>query len=268
MEQSRRKMCVAGYVPVGVEADTVALVRAFPDEPRVVLVTGGNRGIGAAIANRFAQAGDRVVVGHRTNLPPNFSDRIVSINLDVTDPRTLDEAFAAIEAELGPVEVLVANAGITRDNLILRMSDEDFDAVSDTNFGGAFKTAKRAAKGMLKLKRGKIIFIGSVVGLLGSAGQSNYAATKSALIGLARSLARELGSRSITANVIAPGFVETDMTNALSDARKSEIASAIPLGRFAAPDEIAEVAYFLASPGANYISGAVIPVDGGLGMGH
>lgn len=237
-------------------------------QPRVVLVTGGNRGIGAAIAERFAQAGDRVVIGHRTHLEPNFSERIVSINIDVTDGATLDKAYEAIEQVLGPVEILIANAGITRDNLILRMSDDEFDQVSETNFGGAFKSAKRAAKGMLKLKRGRLIFIGSVVALLGSAGQSNYAATKSALIGLARSLARELGSRSITANVIAPGFVETDMTHSLSDDRKKEIASAIPLGRFALPEEIAEVAFFLASPQARYISGAVIPVDGGLGMGH
>lgn len=238
------------------------------NKSRVVLVTGGNRGIGAAIAERFAQAGDRVVVGHRTSAPADFSQRIVSVNIDVTDSQTLDEAFALIEKELGPVEVLIANAGITRDNLILRMSDEDFDEVNETNFGGAFKCAKRAAKGMLKLKRGRLIFIGSVVGLLGSAGQSNYAATKSGLIGLARSLARELGSRSITANVIAPGFVETDMTHALSDERKSQIAAAIPLGRFAIADEIAGVAFFLASSDAGYISGAVIPVDGGLGMGH
>lgn len=238
------------------------------DKSRVVLVTGGNRGIGAAIAERFAQAGDRVVVGHRTSAPADFSQRIVSVNIDVTNSQTLDEAFALIEKELGPVEVLIANAGITRDNLILRMSDEDFDEVNETNFGGAFKCAKRAAKGMLKLKRGRLIFIGSVVGLLGSAGQSNYAATKSGLIGLARSLARELGSRSITANVIAPGFVETDMTHALSDERKSQIAAAIPLGRFAIADEIAGVAFFLASSDAGYISGAVIPVDGGLGMGH
>ena len=237
-------------------------------EPRVVFITGGNRGIGAAIAERFAKAGDRVVVGHRTSNPPDFSARIASINVDVRDSATLDEAFAMIEGALGPVEVLVANAGITRDNLILRMSDKDFDEVSETNFGGAFKTVKRAAKGMLKLKRGRIIFIGSVVGLLGSAGQSNYAATKSALVGLARSLARELGSRSITANVIAPGFVETDMTDGLSQERKNEIAGAIPLGRFATAQEVAEVAFFLASNNASYISGAVIPVDGGLGMGH
>ncbi len=241
---------------------------AHSRDARVVLVTGGNRGIGAAIAERFAQAGDRVVIGHRTNLAPNFTDPVVSINIDVTNTATLDDAFAEIEKHLGPVEILIANAGITRDNLILRMSDEDFDEVSATNFGGAFKTAKRAAKGMLKLKRGRMIFIGSVVGLLGSAGQSNYAATKSALIGLARSLARELGSRSITANVIAPGFVETDMTHALSAERRNEIAEAIPLGRFASPAEIAEVAFFLASPEASYISGAIIPVDGGLGMGH
>jgi 3-oxoacyl-[acyl-carrier protein] reductase len=234
----------------------------------VVLITGGNRGIGAAIAERFARAGDRVVIGHRTNLEPNFSDRIVSINIDVTDGSTLDRAYEAIEQALGPVEILIANAGITRDNLILRMSDEEFEQVNDTNFGGAFRSAKRAVKGMLKLKRGRLVFIGSVVALLGSAGQSNYAATKSALIGLARSLARELGSRGITANVIAPGFVETDMTYALSDDRKREISAAIPLGRFASPEEIAEVAYFLASPHASYISGAVIPVDGGLGMGH
>ena len=238
------------------------------NEPRVVLITGGNRGIGAAIAERFAQAGDRVVVGHRTSSAPDFSARITSINVDVRDSTTLDSAFAMIESELGPVEILVANAGITRDNLILRMSDEDFDEVSQVNFAGAFKTVKRAAKGMLKIKRGRIILIGSVVGMLGSAGQSNYAATKSALVGLARSLARELGSRGITANVIAPGFVETDMTDALSSGRKAEIAAAVPLGRFASPEEVAQVAFFLASSGASYITGAVIPVDGGLGMGH
>ena len=238
------------------------------NEPRVVFITGGNRGIGAAIAERFAQAGDRVVVGHRTSSAPDFSARITSINVDVRDSTTLDSAFAMIESELGPVEILVANAGITRDNLILRMSDEDFDEVSQVNFAGAFKTVKRAAKGMLKIKRGRIILIGSVVGMLGSAGQSNYAATKSALVGLARSLARELGSRSITANVIAPGFVETDMTDALSSGRKAEIAAAVPLGRFASPEEVAQVAFFLASSGASYITGAVIPVDGGLGMGH
>lgn len=243
-------------------------VEANSRSPRVVLITGGNRGIGAAIAERFANAGDRVVIGHRTTAQPDFTARIISLNMDVRDGATLDAAFEVIERELGPVEILVANAGITRDNLILRMSDEDFDEVNQTNFGGAFKTAKRAAKGMLKLKRGRIIFIGSVVGLLGSAGQSNYAATKSALIGLARSLARELGSRSITANVIAPGFIETDMTHALSEERRKEIASAIPLGRFATPEEVAHVTYFLASPEASYISGAVIPVDGGLGMGH
>ncbi len=238
------------------------------NEPRVVFITGGNRGIGAAIAERFAQAGDRVVVGHRTSSAPDFSARITSINVDVRDSTTLDSAFATIESELGPVEILVANAGVTRDNLILRMSDEDFDEVSQVNFAGAFKTVKRAAKGMLKIKRGRIILIGSVVGMLGSAGQSNYAATKSALVGLARSLARELGSRSITANVIAPGFVETDMTDALSSERKAEIAAAVPLGRFASPEEVAQVAFFLASSGASYITGAVIPVDGGLGMGH
>jgi 3-oxoacyl-[acyl-carrier protein] reductase len=208
------------------------------------------------------------VVGHRTSSAPDFSARITSINVDVRDSTTLDSAFATIESELGPVEILVANAGVTRDNLILRMSDEDFDEVSQVNFAGAFKTVKRAAKGMLKIKRGRIILIGSVVGMLGSAGQSNYAATKSALVGLARSLARELGSRSITANVIAPGFVETDMTDALSSGRKAEIAAAVPLGRFASPEEVAQVAFFLASSGASYITGAVIPVDGGLGMGH
>jgi 3-oxoacyl-[acyl-carrier protein] reductase len=235
---------------------------------RVVFITGGNRGIGAAIAKRFAEAGDRVIIGHRTQSAPDFSARITSVNVDVKEASTLDAAFAAIEEALGPVEILIANAGITRDNLILRMSDEDFDEVSQTNFGGAFKTAKRAAKGMLKLKRGRIIFIGSVVGLLGSAGQSNYAATKSALVGLARSLARELGSRNITANVVAPGFVETEMTHALSEERKNQIAAAIPLGRFAASEEIANVTFFLASNEASYITGAVIPVDGGLGLGH
>jgi 3-oxoacyl-[acyl-carrier protein] reductase len=195
-------------------------------------------------------------------------DGALDVRCDITDPAAVEAAFGQIEAEHGPVEVLVANAGITKDTLILRMSDEDWSSVIDTNLTGSFRLAKRAAKGMLRLRRGRIIFVGSVVGLLGSAGQANYAASKAGLVGMARSLARELGSRSITANVVAPGFVETDMTEVLTDDQKSTIKTQVPLGRYASPGEIAAAVTWLAGDGAAYVTGAVIPVDGGLGMGH
>jgi 3-oxoacyl-(acyl-carrier-protein) reductase len=231
---------------------------------RVVLVTGGNRGIGLACARAFADQGDRVAVTHRTEPV----DGVVSVRCDVSSPAEVDEAFRAVEDQLGKVEVLVANAGITRDNLVLRMTDEDFSSVVDTNLGGAFRAVKRAVPGMVRARQGRIILISSVVGMLGSAGQVNYAASKSGLIGMARSLARELGSRGITVNVVAPGFVETDMTAGLADERKAEIRSAVPLGRMATAEEVAGVVTWLASPAASYITGAVIPIDGGLGMGH
>jgi 3-oxoacyl-[acyl-carrier protein] reductase len=233
--------------------------------PRSVLVTGGNRGIGLAIARAFAALGDAVAVTHRSGEPP---EGLFGVQADVTDDDSLDVAFAAVTEHQGPVEVLVANAGITRDMLMLRMTDEDFTAVVDTNLTGAFRVARRAAKGMLRLRRGRLIFVSSVVGLSGSAGQVNYAASKAGMVGMARSLARELGSRSITANVVAPGFVETDMTAALDDARRAEILGSVPLARYATPEEVAGVVTFLASAEAGYITGAVVPVDGGLGMGH
>jgi len=232
---------------------------------RSVLVTGGNRGIGLEIARAFLALGDHVAVTHRSGDPP---EGLFGVRADVTDPEALDIAFADIAEHQGPVEVLVANAGVTRDTLLLRMSDEDFEAVLQTNLTGAFRVAKRAAKGMLRLRRGRMIFVSSVVGLSGSAGQTNYAASKAGLVGFARSTARELGSRGITANVVAPGFVDTDMTAALSDERRDEILSQVPLGRYASTAEVAGVVTFLASPAAAYITGAVIPVDGGLGMGH
>ena len=232
---------------------------------RVVLVTGGNRGIGAAIATAFAANGDQVAVASRSGEAPAGCTGFVC---DVSDTESVNACFDAVEQQLGPVEVAVANAGITRDGLIMRMSDDDIDAVFNTNLFGAMRIARRAAKSMLRQKKGRVIFVGSVVGFLGSAGQTNYSASKSALVGLARSLAREVGARGITANVIAPGFVETDMTAELADDRKSAIIGSIPLGRYSQPSEIADVAVFLASPGAAYITGAVIPVDGGLGMGH
>jgi 3-oxoacyl-[acyl-carrier protein] reductase len=231
---------------------------------RVVLVTGGNRGIGLACARAFADQGDRVAVTHRS-APV---DGVVSVRCDVSSPAEVDEAFRSVEDQLGKVEVLVANAGITKDNLILRMTDEDFSSVVDTNLGGAFRAVKRAVPGMVRARQGRIILISSVVGMLGSAGQVNYAASKSGLIGMARSLARELGSRGITVNVVAPGFVETDMTAGLADERRAEIRSAVPLGRMATAEEVAGVVTWLASPAASYITGAVIPIDGGLGMGH
>jgi len=232
---------------------------------RSVLVTGGNRGIGLQIARDFVALGDQVAITYRSGVGP---DGLLGVQADVTDADSLDAAFATIAAQHGPVEILVANAGITRDTLLLRMSDEDFDAVLQTNLAGSFRVAKRAAKGMLRLKRGRMIFISSVVALTGSAGQTNYAASKAGLVGFARSTARELGSRGITANVVAPGFVDTDMTAELPEDRKAQILSQVPLGRFASPSEVAGVVTFLASEAAAYITGAVIPVDGGLGMGH
>ncbi len=232
---------------------------------RSVLVTGGNRGIGRAIAEAFLAQGDLVAVTTRNGGAPEGA---LDLRCDITDSAAVEAAFADAEAAHGPVEILVANAGITKDTLVLRMSDEDWSSVIDTNLTGSFRVAKRAAKGMLRLKRGRIIFISSVVGLLGSAGQVNYAASKSGLVGMARSLARELGSRSITTNVVAPGFVETDMTGALTDEQRDTIKKQVPLGRYAAPEEIASVVTWLASDGAAYVTGAVIPVDGGLGMGH
>jgi 3-oxoacyl-[acyl-carrier protein] reductase len=232
---------------------------------RTVLVTGGNRGIGLAIAQAFAKQGDRVAVTHRSGEAP---EGLFGVRCDVTDSDSVDAAFTAIEAELGPVEVLVANAGITDDTLLMRMSEEQFTRVLDTNLTGAFRCAKRASTKMLRAKWGRMIFISSVVGLYGGPGQVNYAASKAGLVGVARSITRELGSRNITANVVAPGYVETDMTAALPEDRKTEYRKVIPAGRFAQPEEIAGAVTWLAGDGAGYISGAVIPVDGGLGMGH
>jgi len=231
----------------------------------IALVTGGNRGIGLAIATALSFDGFEVVVTYRSgSAPAGFK----SVEMDVTSEESVDKAFASIEEQWGIPEVIVANAGITKDSLVLRMSEEDFTSVIDTNLTGAFRVAKRGSKGLLKLKRGRLIFIGSVVGGVGAAGQVNYSASKAGLVGMARSFARELGSRSITANVIAPGFVETDMTAGLDEKRRGDIAEQVPLGRFCSAEEIAEVVSFIASPKASYITGAIIPVDGGLGMGH
>lgn len=233
--------------------------------PRTVLITGGNRGIGYSIAEEFLAQGHRVAVTARSGSGPAGALTVIA---DVTDADSLDAAFTAVEAELGSVEVVVANAGITRDTLLLRMSEDDFTSVIDTNLTGAFRTVKRASKGMLKARFGRIILISSVVGLYGSAGQVNYSASKAALVGMARSLTRELGGRGITANVVAPGFIETDMTAALPEDQQKAYQEAIPAGRFATPTEVARVVAWLAGDDAAYISGAVIPVDGGLGMGH
>ncbi len=232
-----------------------------------VLVTGGNRGIGLAIAQAFAAQGDRVAVTHRSPVD-GLPGGLLPVRCDVTDAAAVDAAFTRVEQEHGPVEVLVSNAGITDDGLLMRMSEESFTTVVDANLTAAYRVAKRASRAMLKARAGRMVFVSSVVGLLGSAGQVNYAASKAGLVGLARSVARELGSRGITANVVAPGFVDTDMTRALPDARREEIVKQVPLGRYASPEEIASTVVWLASPGAAYVTGAVIPVDGGLGMGH
>ena len=228
-------------------------------------MTGGNRGIGRAIAEAFLAAGDKVAVTSRSGGAP---EGCLDLTCDITDPEQVDAAFAEAEAAHGPVEILVANAGITADTLLLRMSEEDWSSVLETNLTGSFRLAKRAAKGMLRLRRGRLVFISSVVGLLGSAGQANYAASKAGLVGMARSLARELGSRSITANVVAPGFVDTDMTAVLTDDQKAAIKAQVPLGRYGSPEEIAKTVLWLTGDGGAYVTGAVIPVDGGLGMGH
>ncbi|MFG2822164.1 3-oxoacyl-[acyl-carrier-protein] reductase [Kitasatospora sp. NPDC048365] len=237
---------------------------------RSVLVTGGNRGIGLAIAQAFAENGDKVAITSRSGeVPAELAKyEVIAVRADITDAAAVDAAFTEIEAAHGPVEVLVANAGITKDTLLLRMSEEDFTSVLDTNLTGTFRVVKRASAKMLRARKGRIVLISSVVGLTGSPGQANYAASKAGLVGFARSLARELGSRNITINVVAPGFVDTDMTAVLTEERRKEIVAGVPLGRYAAPAEIASAVRFLSSDEAAYITGAVIPVDGGLGMGH
>ncbi|AMM20836.1 beta-ketoacyl-ACP reductase [Frondihabitans sp. PAMC 28766] len=233
--------------------------------PRTVLVTGGNRGIGFAIAQQFVADGHRVAVTARSGEGPEGA---LTVRAEMTDSESIDRAFTEIESTLGPVEVVVANAGITRDTLLMRMSDDDFTSVLDTNLGGAFRVVKRASKGMLKARFGRIVLISSVVGLYGGAGQANYAASKSGLVGFARSITRELGARGITANVVAPGFIETDMTAVLPEAQQADYKKSIPAGRFGSTDDVSKAVTWLASDDASYISGAVIPVDGGLGMGH
>lgn len=232
---------------------------------RSVLVTGGNRGIGLSIARALADAGHVVSVTYRSGEPP---EGLHGVRCEVTDTASVDAAFSEVEAAQGPVEVLVANAGVTRDQLLMRMTDEDYDAVVATNLGGTFRCVRRASTSMIRKRYGRMILIGSVVGLYGSPGQANYAATKAALVGLARSVSRELGGRGITANVIAPGFIETDMTAALPEDRRKAVLGAVPAGRFGSVDDVAAAVTFLASDGAGYITGAVLPVDGGLGMGH
>ncbi|MEV0279882.1 3-oxoacyl-[acyl-carrier-protein] reductase [Streptomyces sp. NPDC050610] len=232
---------------------------------RSVLVTGGNRGIGLAIARAFADAGDKVAITYRSGEPPAG---FLAVKCDITDPEQVEQAYKEIEEKQGAVEVLVANAGVTRDQLLLRMSEDDFASVVETNLTGTFRVVKRASKAMLRARKGRVVLISSVVGLMGSAGQANYAASKAGLVGFARSLARELGSRNITVNVVAPGFVDTDMTRVLTDEQRKGIVGQVPLGRYAEPAEVAASVRFLASDEAAYITGAVIPVDGGLGMGH
>ena len=232
---------------------------------RTVLVTGGNRGIGFAIAAEFVALGHRVAVTARSGEGPVGS---LTVRADVTDSASIDVAFTEIEIALGAIEVLIANAGITKDTLLLRMTEDDFTSVVDTNLSGAFRVVKRASRGMIKARYGRIVLVSSVVGLFGSAGQVNYAASKSGLVGLARSVTRELGARGITANVVAPGFVETDMTAELPETQQDAYRKSIPAGRFARPEEVAKVVAWIAGDDAGYISGAVIPVDGGLGMGH
>ncbi|MBE9499303.1 3-oxoacyl-[acyl-carrier-protein] reductase [Streptomyces sp. GKU 257-1] len=232
---------------------------------RSVLVTGGNRGIGLAIARAFAEAGDKVAVTYRSGEPP---EGFLGVKCDITEPEQVEQAYKEIEEKQGAVEVLVANAGVTRDQLLLRMSEEDFTSVVDTNLTGTYRVVKRASRAMLRARKGRIVLISSVVGLMGQAGQANYAASKAGLVGFARSLSRELGSRNITCNVVAPGFVDTDMTRALTEEQRADIVKQVPLGRYAASEEVASSVRFLASDEAAYITGAVIPVDGGLGMGH
>ncbi|WP_017613317.1 beta-ketoacyl-ACP reductase [Nocardiopsis salina] len=232
---------------------------------RSVLVTGGNRGIGLAIARELAEAGDKVAITHRSGEPP---EGLFGVRCDITDTAQVDAAFKEVEEHQGPVEVLVANAGMNKDQLLALMSEDDFSSVLDTNLTGSFRVAKRAVRGMMRKRSGRIVLISSVVGLLGSGGQANYAASKAGLVGFARSLSRELGSRDITVNVVAPGFITTDMTDELPEDRQNEIKKNVPLGRFGAPEDIARTVGFLAGPGGSYITGAVIPVDGGLGMGH
>jgi NAD(P)-dependent dehydrogenase (short-subunit alcohol dehydrogenase family) len=231
---------------------------------RSVLVTGGNRGIGLAIARHLAEQGHRVAVTHRSDPP----EGLLGVRCDVTSSDDVDRAFTEVEAAHGPVEVLVSNAGITDDGLLLRMSEDQWGRVLDTNLTAAYRVAKRASRAMLKARFGRLVFVSSVVGLSGGAGQANYAASKAGLVGLSRSLARELGSRGITSNVVAPGYVDTDMTAGLTDARRAELLAAIPLGRTAAPHEVAGVVGFLASDASAYVTGAVLAVDGGLGMGY
>ena len=235
------------------------------ESSRTVLITGGNRGIGFAIAEEFLASGYQVAVTARSGYGPAGAMTVIA---DVTNSESLDAAIAEVEAELGPISILVANAGITKDTLLLRMSDEEFESVVDTNLNGVFRVVKRVTKSMLKQKFGRVILIGSVVGLLGSAGQINYSSTKSALVGMARSITREIGAKNITANVVAPGFIDTDMTAELGEDLAKSYRERIPAGRFASPSEVAKVVRWIASDEASYISGAVIPVDGGLGMGH
>ncbi|MGW1158972.1 3-oxoacyl-ACP reductase FabG [Streptomyces sp. NPDC002519] len=232
---------------------------------RSVLITGGNRGIGLAIARHLADAGDRVAVTYRSGEPP---EGLLGVRCDITDTEQVDLAFKQVEEQHGPVEVLIANAGITKDQLLMRMSEDDFTSVLDTNLTGAFRVTKRASRGMLRAKKGRVVFISSAVALRGESGQANYAASKAGLVGFARSMARELGSRGITFNVVAPGLTETSMSQQLSEDQLENLKSQIPLGRLARPEEIAATVAFLSSDYAAYITGAVVPVDGGAGMGH